>query len=86
MLELIGSGYVIEHCMSALRQMQADEAFRDYMADGLYAISHGNIIMQKRFHDMMHPKTEKEKKKEADDNKKEAKRIKNKILDKLRRD
>lgn len=85
MLELIGSGYVIEHCMSALRQIRADEAFKNYVADGLYAISHGNITMTTRFHDMMHPKTEEDKKQDAEDNKKKAQKIKNRLLDKLRR-
>ena len=76
MLELVGSGYVIEHCMSALRQLRKAERFRYYVADGLYALVTKEITYAKRLSELENPPvTEEESEKQKEQNKKEAERI-----------
>lgn len=58
MLELMGSGYVIEHCVSAFRKEQAEMQYRSYIADALKALAdntarHGGVIMRERYADMI---------------------------------
>lgn len=83
MLELCGSGYVIEHLMSALRIEREERDFRRYIATGLYAMVNGKMEYSCTYDEIMNHKTEKEKAKDAQDNKKEAKRIKTKLMEKL---
>ena len=35
----MGSGYVIEHCVSAFRKSEEEKAFRGYLSDAAMAIS-----------------------------------------------
>lgn len=51
LLDLFGSGYVIEHCISALRQKRQDEAWRHYIADSLY-YSGRNKVLTVRYADL----------------------------------
>ena len=51
MLELYGSGYVIEHCISAFRKSQEEKAYRIYVTDALYYL--GGLNM--RFADIIKP-------------------------------
>lgn len=39
MLELMGSGYVIEHCVSVYSERCRDKAYKNYVADALMCIS-----------------------------------------------
>lgn len=75
---------MIEHCISALREYNRDQAFRRYVATGLYAIVNHTSQYSMTYDEMMNPQTEEQKQKQIQDNKKEAKRIQNRILDKLR--
>ena len=54
MLELFGSGYVIDHCVSAFKEKQEFEAYRNYVTDSLKVIGHLN----KRYYDIIHPVVE----------------------------
>lgn len=59
MLELLGSGYVIEYCVAAYTEHSKQEAYRNYIADGVRNINeavatyYGGTYMQIRFADMM---------------------------------
>lgn len=46
MLDLLGKGYVIDHCISLFKNKQKDKIYRIYVTDALYAI--GNM-MGKRY-------------------------------------
>lgn len=39
LLELLGSGYVIEHCVSAFSERQKEKSFKVYVTDCLQAIA-----------------------------------------------
>lgn len=60
-LELFGSGYVIDHCVSTLNMKYRQDLFRDYMAEGIRAtvnnLSHvfGGVTMEVSYHDLIHP-------------------------------
>lgn len=45
MLELFGSGYVMEHCVSAFSKLCEEKTFRNYIADCQYATT--NIIYRR---------------------------------------
>lgn len=51
MLDLFGSGYVIDHCVSAFRKLQRDELYQYYITDALKAIGQLNF----RFADYFKP-------------------------------
>ena len=56
MLELMGSGYVIEHCVSAFLHKQQQEMYQNYVADALYYISQQTgVKLSKHLHEMQHP-------------------------------
>lgn len=67
LLDLFGSGYIIEHCVAALSDMSEQKAFEAYVTDNLQliaentarAVDQGRYIKQ-RYIDL----TKKEKKKE----------------------
>lgn len=85
---------MIDHCMSALRKYREEDAFRKYIADGLYAMVTNELTYGKRFEEILdavrHPKTksQKEKEKAAQEaqNKQEARRIQNRLRAKLQGD
>lgn len=55
----MGSGYVIEHCVSAFSDMCKEAAFRSYIADGVKCISesianlYGGSYLQERYADIV---------------------------------
>ena len=55
----MGSGYVIEHCVSAFSDMCEEKAFRSYIADGIKCISesvanqYGGSYLQERYADII---------------------------------
>lgn len=61
MLDLFGSGYVVEHCISAFLEIQKEKAYKIYITDCLYSItnmycmSHGgkDMPIQKRFAEIL---------------------------------
>lgn len=55
MLDLFGSGYVVEHCIAAIQREQEERAYQYYMTDVLRSA----FNVDKRFYDMLnHPDTE----------------------------
>lgn len=42
LLDLLGSGYVIDHCVSAFLKEQREELYQIYVTDSLKAIGHLN--------------------------------------------
>jgi len=83
-VELCGSGYVIDYCVSAFHKSREEEAFKNYVADGLYALVNQNSSYACRFEELLHPLSEEEKKKLKEDNKKQAKKIQSDLRKKLR--
>lgn len=43
MLDLFGSGYVIDHCISAFLKLQRKELYQTYVTDALKVIGHLNM-------------------------------------------
>ena len=43
----MGSGYVVEHCVSAFRKKQEENLFKSYTADALRAISYNTAVLPK---------------------------------------
>ncbi len=68
----MGSGYVIDHCISAFQKEQEEKAFRIYLTDALQAIAEntqrfaGGMKMNKRYYDIINIKPQKQEK-TADD-------------------
>lgn len=62
MLELFGSGYVIDHCVSAFSKGQQEKLYRMYLTDALKVISENTAggehrsAMSKRWIDLAEPK------------------------------
>ena len=85
-MELCGSGYVIDYCMSAFRKSKETEAIYNYLADGLYALVNRNeqLTYERRLIEILHPVTKEEQEKIKEDNKGKAKKIVSKIRNKLR--
>lgn len=85
---------MIDHCMSALRKYREEDAFKKYIADGLYAIVTNELTYGKRFEEILeavrHPKSKSQKAKEKAaqeaQNKQEARRIQNRLRAKLQGD
>ena len=58
MLELFGSGYVIEHCIAAIKAEMKDESYRCYVTDCFMNIVNmlaGKQALKKRYYDILHP-------------------------------
>jgi hypothetical protein len=60
LLELLGRGYVIEHCISSFKNRTEEKAYKIYVTDSLYAIANGlyqylgkGDAMEKRFIDII---------------------------------
>lgn len=51
MLELLGSGYVIDYCVSAFLKRRKDELYRAYITDALKYLANLNI----RYTDILKP-------------------------------
>lgn len=62
----MGSGYVIEHCVSAFSERDKEKAFRIYVTDAIMCISetvataskYGGSYMEKRYADIIEPQEE----------------------------
>ena len=60
----MGSGYVIEHCVSAFSEYNKEKAFRVYVSDAIMCISEtianrdGGSYMTKRYIDIIEPHEE----------------------------
>ena len=87
MLELCGSGYVMDYCMSAFRIHDEEKAWKNYIADGLFALVNHVMSYKKRFSDLLEEaKAEAHAEENQKNNEEEADRITNRLLDKLRGD
>lgn len=71
LLELVGKGYVIDHCISLFNKQAREEAYRTYIADTLKALNDnfakifGGSYYQTRYIDAI--KQEKEPEKSGDE-------------------
>lgn len=72
LLEILGSGYVIDYCVSAFSEKKKNEAYRIYVTDSLYSIANmysrshgGEMAMEKRYLDVMEIMEKKEEKPEV---------------------
>jgi len=54
LLDLFGSGYVIDHCVSAFLKSQREELYQYYITDALKVIGH----LDRRFFDYFKPEEE----------------------------
>ena len=63
MLDLLGRGYVIEHCISSFKNKSEHEIYKTYVTDALQAIANmyskahggsGDVVTQ-RYFDLIHP-------------------------------
>ena len=67
LLELVGKGYVIDHCISLFNRRAKEEAYRTYIADTLKALNDnfakkfGGTYYQTRYIDAVTPAKEPEK-------------------------
>ena len=68
-VDILGSGYVIDHCISAFQKEQEEKLYRVYVTDALKAMVDntmrfaGGVRLQNRFYDLAYktkPKVEKE--------------------------
>ena len=64
LLELFGSGYVIQHCISAFTKDQKEQLYRVYITDALKIIaentarSNGGNMIQARYAELINPPEE----------------------------
>lgn len=80
-MEVLGSGYVIEHCVSAFSKKQEEKAYKNYIANAVYSLANqyslshgGQMVIEKQYHELF----EKPKQMESAD------AIKKRILDGLK--
>lgn len=56
LLELFGSGYVIDHCVAAINAEQQEECYRVYVTDMLANIYNGlGGSCKTRYYNILHP-------------------------------
>ena len=73
LLDFFGRGYVIDHCVSALKSYYKRKAFEVYVTDALMVIAgntartHGGSTMRCRYAEMIETGNEKEDTRTADD-------------------
>lgn len=62
MVDLLGSGYVIDHCVAAYTERQRREMYEIYVTDALYSLitvwSTNAKDVMKRYYDLLHPQKE----------------------------
>lgn len=69
----MGSGYVIDHCISAFQKEQEEKAFKIYLTDALQAIAEntqrfaGGMKMNKRYYDIINIKPQQKQEETADE-------------------
>lgn len=77
----------MDYCMSAFRIKDEEKAWKNYIADGLYALVNKTMSYKQRFSGLLE---EAKAEVHAEDNQKkneeEAEKITNRLLDKLRGD
>ena len=67
LLNLLGKGYVIDHCISLFNRQAKEEAYRAYVTDTLKALNDnfakhfGGAFYQTRYVDVVNPKEETDK-------------------------
>ena len=72
-VNVLGSGYVMDHCISAFQKEQEEKAFRIYLSDAVMAIADntakfaGGSKMSSRFYDIINIKKEAKKEETADE-------------------
>ena len=55
MLNVLGSGYVVEYCIAVTNIRQREESYQIYTTDCLRAIAQSvGVIIHKRFYDVIH--------------------------------
>lgn len=65
-LNVMGRGYVIDHCISSFQKEQEEKVFRIYLTDALQAIAEntqrfaGGMKMNKRYYDIINIKPQKQ--------------------------
>ena len=58
MLEIVGKGYVMEHCISFFRKRQEEKLFKNYVADAMRIITYntskkGSGVIEQRYSDIL---------------------------------
>ena len=81
LLELYGSGYVIDHCISAFLEEEEKKSYCIYVTDALraYINASGRVTLNERWADLIKPR------KPIEDIEEEAAGIKNRIINGLKR-
>lgn len=81
MIQLLGKGYIIDHCLCNLRKISDENIFRIYVTDALKAISYNTartvesgMTMQIRYIEIVNHEIKNEKPKET------AEQIKKRII------
>lgn len=73
----------MDYCMSAFRKSRDEEIIYNYIADGLFALVNQTVSYECRLYDLLHPVSEEDKKKQAEDEKKQSDQIVSNIRKKL---
>ena len=73
----------MDYCMSALRKSRREEAIYNYIADGLFALVNHDTHYGCRLTDLLHPVSEEEQKKQAEDEKKQSAEVVSNLRKKL---
>lgn len=72
-MEMLGSEYVMEHCILAYNTYIEQQLYREYVTDGLRCLSesvanyYGGTYLQKRYADIIHGFKEEEDERSADE-------------------
>lgn len=72
-VDVLGSGYVMDHCISAFQKEQEEKAFKIYLSDAIMAIADntaryvGGSKMASRFFDIINIKKQPKQEETADE-------------------
>lgn len=72
-VDVLGSGYVMDHCISAFQKEQEEKAFKIYLSDAVMAIAEntmrfaGGSKMSSRFFDIINVKKQAKQEETADE-------------------
>lgn len=72
MLELIGRGYAIEHCVSFFNKKREEQRFKYYLTDAIRILTYNTSmkargVMEKRYCDLINRTSQKEDNRTAED-------------------
>lgn len=75
MLDLIGRGYVIEHCITSFKNKKQNEAYKIYMSDAMFTLVNGygkthgasDNLIKERYIEIIAPPKENVKEETAED-------------------